>query len=239
MAIIELEDKIRADAADTLRYFADQDVTIKLISGDNHDTVAAIAERAGLQVIGSPVDARELSDSLELLGASLTAGTVFGRVPPRQRQQMVKALQQRGHVVAMTGDGVNDGLALKDADVGIAMGSGSATTRSVADLVLTDDAFATLPIVVNEGRKVINNVERVANLFVTKEVYAVLLTILISVIGSPFPFLPRQLTLIGTFSIGLPGLFLALAPEVARVRAGFLSRVLRFSVPAGLAPQRQ
>ena len=234
LAIIELEDEIRADAADTLSYFADQDVTIKVISGDNHDTVAAIAERAGLKAVGPSIDARTLSDSPDQLGASLEAGTVFGRVAPRQKQQMVKALQRRGHVVAMTGDGVNDVLALKDADLGIAMGSGSAASRSVADLVLTDDAFATLPIVVNEGRKVINNVERVANLFVTKAVYAVLLTMLIGIVGSPFPFLPRQLTLIGTFSIGLPGLFLALAPEVARVRAGFLSRVLRFSLPAGL-----
>jgi len=122
----------------------------------------------------------------------------------------------------------------KDADLGIAMGSGSAATRSVADLVLTDDAFASLPVVVNEGRKVINNVERVANLFVTKAVYAVLLTLAIGLIGSPFPFLPRQLTLIGTFSIGIPGFFLALSPEADRVRSGFLNRVLRFSIPAGL-----
>lgn len=235
LAIIELEDEIRHDAADTLRYFADQDVIIKVISGDNHDTVAAIAERAGLEAVGPPIDARTLSSSLDELGASLEAGTVFGRVAPRQKQDMVRALQQRGHVVAMTGDGVNDVLALKDADLGIAMGSGSAASRSVADLVLTDDAFATLPVVVNEGRKVINNVERVANLFVTKAVYAVLLTICVGIIGSPFPFLPRQLTLIGTFSIGVPGFFLALAPEVARVRSGFLSRVLRFSLPAGVA----
>ncbi len=235
LAIIELEDEIRHDAADTLRYFADQDVTIKVISGDNHDTVAAIAARAGLKSVGPSIDARTLSSSIDELGASLDASTVFGRVAPRQKQDMVRALQQRGHVVAMTGDGVNDVLALKDADLGIAMGSGSAASRSVADLVLTDDSFATLPVVVNEGRKVINNVERVANLFVTKAMYAVLLTILVGVAGSPFPFLPRQLTLIGSFSIGIPGFFLALAPEVARVREGFLSRVLRFSIPAGIA----
>ena len=235
MAIVELEDEIRPDAQDTLQYFADQNVTIKVISGDNPETVAAIAERAGVTMLSSPVDARDLSESRDQVGASLEAGTVFGRVAPRQKQEMVKALQERGHVVAMTGDGVNDVLALKDANLGIAMGSGSAASRSAADLVLTDNAFATLPVVVNEGRKVINNVERVANLFVTKAVYAVLLTILVGVVGSPFPFLPRQLTLIGTFSIGLPGFFLALAPEADRVRAGFLPRVLRFSLPAGIA----
>ena len=235
IAIIELEDEIRPDAQETLQYFADQDVMIKVISGDNHETVAAIAERAGVMMLSEPVDARTLSESRDEVGASLEAGTVFGRVAPRQKQEMVRALQERGHVVAMTGDGVNDVLALKDADLGIAMGSGSAASRSAADLVLTDNAFATLPVVVNEGRKVINNVERVANLFVTKAVYAVVLTALTGALASPFPFLPRQLTLIGAFSIGLPGLLLALAPEVERVRAGFLSRVLQFSIPAGLA----
>ncbi len=235
LAIIELEDEIRPDAEDTLRYFADQDVTIKVISGDNPETVAAIAERAGVTLLGPSTDARSLSESRDEVGAALEAGTVFGRVAPRQKQEMVKALQERGHVVAMTGDGVNDVLALKDADLGIAMGSGSAASRTAADLVLTDNAFSALPTVVNEGRKVINNVERVASLFVTKAVYAVLLTVLIGLAGSPFLFLPRQLTLIGAFSIGLPGLFLALAPEVERVRAGFLSRVLWFSIPAGIA----
>ncbi len=233
IAIVELRDEIRSDAADILAYFADQDVTIKVISGDNPDTVAAISERAGLQRSGPPVDARELVDDAALW-AALESSTVFGRVAPRQKQAMVQALQSQGHIVAMTGDGVNDVLALKDADLGIAMGSGSAASRAVADLVLTDNAFSSLPIVVDEGRKVINNVERVANLFVTKAFYAVLLTLLTVFAGSPFPFLPRQLTLIGTFSIGIPGFFLALAPEVNRVESGFLDRVLRFSVPAGL-----
>ncbi len=234
IAIVELCDEIRADANDILAYFADQSVTIKVISGDNPETVGAIAERAGLIANGRPIDARALVDDEGALEASLLDNDVFGRVAPRQKQAMVHALQRQGHVVAMTGDGVNDVLALKDADLGIAMGSGSAASRSVADLVLTDDSFATLPAVVAEGRKVINNVERVANLFVSKAVYAVLLTLAIGAIGSPFPFLPRQLTLIGTFSIGIPGFFLALAPEVDLVRRGFLSRVLHFSIPAGL-----
>ncbi len=233
IAIVELRDEIRPDAGEILAYFADQGVTIKVISGDSPDTVFAIAQRAGLEARGLPVDARTLPDD-DALAAALADNDVFGRVAPRQKQAMVHALQRQGHVVAMTGDGVNDVLALKDADLGIAMGSGSAATRSVADLVLTDDSFASLPVVVTEGRKVINNVERVANLFVTKAVYAVLLTLGIGILSSPFPLLPRQLTLVGTFSIGVPGFFLALAPEVGRVRDGFLGRVLRFSVPAGV-----
>ena len=235
LAIVELEDEIRPDAPEILAYFADQDVTLKVISGDNPETVAAIAERAGLELSAPPVDARSLSDDLDQMADQLENGVVFGRVAPRQKQAMVRALQHRNHVVAMTGDGVNDVLALKEADLGISMGSGSEATRSVADLVLTDDSFSSLPVVVGEGRKVINNVERVSNLFVTKAAYAVLLTFAVGLIGSPFPFLPRQLTLIGTFSIGIPGVFLALAPETDLVRPGFLRRVLWFSVPAGIA----
>ena len=234
LAIVELEDEIRPDAPEILAYFADQDVTLKVISGDNQDTVAAIADRAGLAIVGEPVDARTLPTDVDALADVLDRGTVFGRVKPQQKQDIVRALQSRGHVVAMTGDGVNDVLALKDADLGISMGSGSEATRAVADLVLTDNAFSSLPTVVNEGRKVINNVERVSNLFVTKAAYAVLLTVAVSLLNSPFPFLPRQLTLIGTFSIGVPGFFLALAPEVDLIRAGFLRRVLRFSIPAGV-----
>ncbi len=233
LAIVELEDEIRPDAPEILRYFRDNEVTLKVISGDNQDTVLAIAERAGLADDATAIDARQLSDDQDELADQIEATTVFGRVTPKQKQAMVRALQSRGHVVAMTGDGVNDVLALKDADLGISMGSGSEATRAVADLVLTDDRFASLPTVVNEGRKVINNVERVSNLFVTKTGYAVLLTLLTGILGSPFPFLPRQLTLIGTFSIGVPGFFLALAPEVDLIKPGFLGRVLRFSIPAG------
>lgn len=234
LAVVELEDEIRPDASEILAYFADQDVTLKVISGDNPDTVAAIAERSGLDVVGGPVDARELPTDLDELAEVMDAATVFGRVKPQQKQAMVRALQSRGHVVAMTGDGVNDVLALKDADLGISMGSGSEATKAVADLVLTDNAFSSLPTVVNEGRKVINNIERVSNLFITKASYAVLLTFAIGLLNSPFPFLPRQLTLVGTFGIGVPGFFLALAPEVELIRPGFLRRILWFSVPAGV-----
>ncbi|MEQ8840510.1 MAG: HAD-IC family P-type ATPase [Acidimicrobiales bacterium] len=241
VALIHLEDTVRDDAPEILAFFRDQGVDIKVISGDNAATVAAVARRAGIRfgddhgnVNGSGfMDARTLPEDQEGLADVLETTTVFGRVTPHQKRAMVHALQSRGRIVAMTGDGVNDVLALKDADMGIAMGAGSSSTRAVAQLVLLDNKFATLPRVLAEGRKVINNIERVANLFITKAAYAVLLTALVGIAGSPFPFLPRQLTLIGTFSIGVPGFFLALAPNHALVRPGFLERVLRFSLPAG------
>ena len=233
VALVHLEDTVRSDAPEILAFFREQGVTLKVISGDNPATVAAVARRAGIHGADSFVDARTLPEEPESFADALEAGTVFGRVTPHQKRAMVHALQARGRTVAMTGDGVNDVLALKDADMGIAMGSGSSSARAVAQLVLLDNKFATLPRVLAEGRRVINNIERVANLFITKAAYAVLLTALVSIVGAPFPFLPRQLTLIGTFSIGVPGFFLALAPNDALVRPGFLRRVLRFSLPAG------
>jgi cation-transporting P-type ATPase E len=234
MALVLLDDTVRPDARDILEYFVAQDVRLRVISGDSVATVVAVAERAGVPGTERHIDARELPDDPARLADIMDRTVVFGRVAPHQKRAMVQALQSRGRVVAMTGDGVNDVLALKCADMGIAMGSGSAATRAVADLVLLDDSFATLPQVLAEGRKVINNIERVANLFVTKAVYAVLIAAMIGLAQAPFPLLPRHLTLIGTFSIGIPGFFLALAPNAALVRPGFLSRVLRFSVPAGL-----
>ena len=233
VALVHLEDTVRSDAPEILAFFREQGVTLKVISGDNPATVAAVARRAGIGGADSFVDARTLPTESESFADALESGTVFGRVTPHQKRSMVHALQARGRTVAMTGDGVNDVLALKDADMGIAMGSGASSTRAVAELVLLDNKFSTLPRVLAEGRRVINNIERVANLFITKAAYAVMLTALASIIGSPFPFLPRQLTLIGTFSIGVPGFFLALAPNDALVRPGFLRRVLRFSLPAG------
>lgn len=233
VALVHLEDTVRSDAPEILAFFREQGVDLKVISGDNPATVAAVARRAGIEAAGDFVDARSLPTEQHDLAEVLERTTVFGRVTPHQKRAMVHALQSRGRTVAMTGDGVNDVLALKDADMGIAMGAGSSSTRAVAQLVLLDNRFATLPRVLAEGRRVINNIERVANLFITKAAYAVLLTALVGIAGSPFPFLPRQLTLIGTFSIGVPGFFLALAPNEALVRPGFLSRVLRFSIPAG------
>ncbi len=158
----------------------------------------------------------------------------FGRVSPVQKQRMVRALQANGHVVAMTGDGVNDVLALKDADIGIAMASGSDATRAVAQLVLVDNRFQHLPGVVAEGRRVINNIELVANLFLTKTVYATVLAVLSGVAGLAFPFLPRHLTVVSALTIGIPGFFLALAPNTHLARRGFVRRVLWFAIPAGI-----
>jgi cation-transporting P-type ATPase E len=235
LAVILLDDTVRPDAPEILRYFVEQQVQLRIISGDSVATVAAVAARAGVPRTDLAIDARTLPEDPEELAEIMATQVVFGRVTPHQKRAMVEALQSRNKVVAMTGDGVNDVLALKRADLGIAMGTGSAATRAVADLVLLDNHFSTLPTVLAEGRKVINNIERVASLFVTKAIYAVLLTAVIGLWQVPFPLLPRHLTLIGTFSIGIPGFFLALAPSTALVQPGFLRRVLRFSIPAGIA----
>jgi cation-transporting ATPase E len=234
VALVLLEEQVRPDAKETLAYFSEQGVALRVISGDNPRTVAAVATRVGLPGADAPYDARELPDDEDQLGDVLETHTVFGRVTPPQKRAMVHALQARGHVVAMTGDGVNDALALKDADIGVAMGSGAAATRAVAQLVLLDGRFATLPGVVAEGRRVIANIERSANLFVTKTVYAVVLAVSVVILNWKYPFLPRHLTIISTFTIGIPGFFLALAPNTRRYIPGFIKRVLRFCVPAGL-----
>ena len=233
-ALLLFEEQIRPDAGDALEYFAGQGVTIKVISGDNPVTVAAVAERAGVSGVGEPVDARELPEGEDELAEVLDERTVFGRVSPSQKESMVQALQSRGHVVAMTGDGVNDVLALKKADIGIAMGSGSPASKAVAELVLLDGRFSTMPGVVAEGRRVIGNIERVANLFLAKTVYATLLSIIIGLANWAFIFLPRHLTLVSGLTIGVPALVLSFAPNKQRYRPGFVKRVLKFAVPAGL-----
>jgi cation-transporting ATPase E len=233
-ALVVLEEKIRPDAPDTVAYFKSQGVIVKVISGDNPVTVGAVAERCGIDGADHPVDARTLPDDLDELAEVMDRTSVFGRVTPHQKREMVHALQARGHEVAMTGDGVNDTLALKDAEIGVAMGSGSAAARAVARFVLLDNSFAVFPSVVAEGRRVIANVERVANLFLTKTTYAFLLALAVGVAGVAFPFYPRHLTIISSLTIGIPAFFLALAPNNRRARSGFLGRVLRFAVPAGL-----
>jgi cation-transporting ATPase E len=238
-AVVVLEEKLRPDAPDTIAYFGEQGVTVIVISGDSPVTVGAVAERCGVPGAEHPVDARTLpldgdGDNLTILADVLETNRVFGRVTPQQKRAMVHALQSRGHEVAMTGDGVNDTLALKDADVGVAMGSGSPAARAVARFVLLDNSFAVFPSVVAEGRRVIANVERVANLFLTKTIYAMLLALATGLAGWTFPFLPRHLTVISSLTIGIPGFFLALAPNTKRTEPGFLARVLRFAVPAGV-----
>ncbi|WP_225845424.1 HAD-IC family P-type ATPase [Streptomyces sp. HPF1205] len=233
-ALVVLEQRLRPDAADTLRYFAEQNVQAKVISGDNAVSVGAVAGKLGLPGAQRPVDARRLPGERDAMGGALEEGSVFGRVTPRQKRDMVGALQTRGHTVAMTGDGVNDVLALKDADIGVAMGSGSEATRAVAQIVLLDNSFATLPSVVAEGRRVIGNITRVATLFLTKTVFSVLLALLVVLWQLPYPFLPRHLTLLSTLTIGVPAFFLALAPNKERARPRFVRRVLRYSAPAGV-----
>ncbi|MCL2454607.1 MAG: HAD-IC family P-type ATPase [Micrococcales bacterium] len=240
VALVVLDQKVRPDAKDTLDYFASQDVALKVISGDHAASVGAVAASLGLPGGDAPVDARTLPDDQEALAEALEQGAVFGRVTPEQKRAMVGALQSKGHTVAMTGDGVNDVLALKDADIGVAMGAGSPATRSVAQIVLLDNKFATLPYVVSEGRRVIGNIERVSTLFLTKTAYSVLLALMIGIPGLigfdplPYPFYPRHVTITGWFTIGLPAFVLSLAPNNERAQPGFVNRVIRRAIPAGV-----
>ncbi len=242
VALVVLEQRVRSDARDTLDYFAEQHVAVKVISGDNAVSVGAVAGSLGLQ--GQTMDARELPDDPDALADTMATHTTFGRVRPDQKRAMVHALQSRDHTVAMTGDGVNDVLALKDADIGVAMGSGSPASRAVAQIVLLDNKFATLPYVVGEGRRVIGNIERVSNLFLTKTVYSVLLALLVGVAGlvsrwvhtDPllYPFQPIHVTIAAWFTIGIPAFVLSLAPNNERAKTGFVRRVMTAALPAGI-----
>ena len=240
VGIVVLAEELRPDAKDTLDYFAQQKVRVRVISGDNPATVGAIATRAGLgRPDGEPLviaDARDLPDDLlsdEFQKAVITTD-VFGRVTPEQKRAMVQALQADGHCVAMTGDGVNDALALKDADLGIAMGNGAQATKAVAQLVLVDSKFSVLPGVVAEGRRIIANMERVSALFLAKTVYAAVIVFACAILALQYPFLPRHFTYIDAFTIGIPAFFLALAPNSRRYVPGFLKRTLALAVPAGV-----
>jgi cation-transporting ATPase E len=227
-ALVIINQQLRDDAAETVSYFLAQEVGLKVISGDEASTVGAIAGKAGIPGADRPVDARATDPVTAVETAS-----VFGRVNPDQKQDMVDALRKDGHTVAMTGDGVNDVLALKRADLGIAMGSGSAATRAVAQIVLMDSKWSSLPSVVAEGRRILGNIERVSAVFLTKSMYALLLAVLVGLTAVPFPFLPRHLTLISALTIGIPGFFLALMPNSERFRPGFFRRVMVFAVPCG------
>lgn len=233
VALLAFRERIRPDAAETLAYFAEEGVQVRVISGDNPQTAAAIARAVGLDA-DDGFDARELPDDDDELRAVLERHLVLGRVTPQQKRRIVQALQAAGHTVAMTGDGVNDALAIKEADIGIAMNSGAAATKAVARLVLLDGQFSRLPGVVAEGRKVIANIERVSMIFLTKTAYATLLAITFGVLLQPFPFLPRQLSLSDGLMIGIPAFFLALLPNLRRYVPGFLRRSLLFAVPAGI-----
>ncbi|MFD7526984.1 HAD-IC family P-type ATPase [Streptomyces sp. NPDC059849] len=233
-ALVVLEQRLRPDAAATLAYFDDQRVAAKVISGDNAVSVGAVAGKLGLPGAEHTMDARRMPTDADEMATAMEENAVFGRVTPQQKRDMVAALQSRGHTVAMTGDGVNDVLALKDADIGVAMGSGSEATRAVAQIVLLNNSFATLPSVVAEGRRVIGNITRVATLFLTKTVYSVLLAVLVVCTQVDYPFLPRHLTLLSTLTIGIPAFFLALAPNKERAHPHFVRRVMRYAIPSGV-----
>ena len=233
-AILTLREKVRPDAHNTLAYFAEQGVAVRIISGDHPNTVAAVAYEAGLRDFGAPVDGRTLPQGIGELADLLETHQIFGRVTPEQKRDMIKALQSRNHVVAMTGDGVNDALALKHADLGIAMGTGAAITKAASRLVLLDGQFATLPGVVAEGRRVIANIERISRLFLTKTAWAMSISVIFGLALWKFPWLPRQLSAVDGFTIGLPSFALALLPNPRRYQPGFLKRSLVFCIPAGV-----
>ena len=233
VAIVTLSERVKSDVAATVAYFGTQGVELKVVSGDNPTTVAAVARRAGVAVIGVTDASRADEDDDSTIVNAAATSNVFGRVGPHQKAGLVSGLQADGHTVAMIGDGVNDLLALKRADVGIAMGQGSPAARAVAQFVLLDGQFEALPAVVAEGRRVIANIERVARLFLTKTTYAFTLALATGVARLPFPFLPRQLSLVAALTIGIPGFLLALETNDTRSQPGFVRRVLTSAVPAG------
>ena len=233
IGIALINDKIRAEAPQTLRYFADQKVDVKIISGDNPVTVSNVAKRAGVKNWDKYVDATTLTDD-GLIDEAMEKYTVFGRVTPAQKKKFVLSLKSKGHTVAMTGDGVNDVLALKEADCSIAMAQGSDAARNVSQLVLLDSNFASMPKVVLEGRRNINNIQRSATLFIVKTLFSILLAVLFIFVSAHYPFRPIQYTLINAFTIGIPSFILALEPNKERIKGIFIFNILRDSVPAGL-----
>lgn len=237
IALVRCSERIRDDARKTLKWFREQGVRCRVISGDNPTTVAAVAAKVGLTGDRKPaaMDARKLPEDINELAKVLENVDVLGRVLPHQKKAIVQALHTQGHVVAMTGDGVNDTLALKEADLGVAMGNAAPAAKAVAQVVLVDSRFAHLPDVVARGRQVMANMERVAGLFLVKTVYSALISAGVVLLALHFPYLPRHITYIGSLTIGIPAFLLALAPNTRRYIPGFLKRVVRFAVPSGFA----
>ena len=237
VALVRCSERIREDARKTLEWFREQGVRCRVISGDNPTTVVAVAAKVGLTGDSKPVamDARKLPEDINELAKVLENVDVLGRVLPHQKKAIVQALHTQGHVVAMTGDGVNDTLALKEADLGVAMGNAAPAAKAVAQVVLVDSRFSHLPDVVARGRQVMANMERVAGLFLVKTVYSALISAGVVLLALHFPYLPRHITYIGSLTIGIPAFLLALAPNTRRYIPGFLKRVVRFAVPSGFA----
>lgn len=234
LALIIISDQIRPEAADTFAYFKEQEVAIKVISGDNPVTVSNIAVKAGLEGAEHYIDARNLPEEFGELCMEVEKYTVFGRVKPEQKQNIIKAFQANKNVVGMVGDGVNDVLALKDADCGIAMAAGSDAAKQVAHIVLLDSNFASMVNIVGEGRTIISNIERVSALYLTKTIYSILLCVIFILLQEPYPFIPNQLSWISGTAIGVPSFLLTLEQNQQAVSRGFLRQVLRISLPAAL-----
>ncbi|MBT1175500.1 HAD-IC family P-type ATPase [Bifidobacterium sp. LC6] len=237
VALVLCAEQVRADAEQTLAWFREQGVRCRVISGDNPVTVGAIARKVKLTGERAPVamDACKLPEDVDELARVLENVDVLGRVLPNQKKAIVEALHAQGHVVAMTGDGVNDALAIKEADLGIAMGNAASATKAVAQVVLVDSKFSHLPDVVARGRQVMANMERVASLFLVKTVYSALISLGVVLTQIPYPYLPRHITYIGALTIGMPAFVLALAPNTRRYIPGFLKRVVKFALPGGIA----
>lgn len=234
IAFIIINDKIRKQAKETLKYFKEQGVNIKIISGDNVLTVSNVAKAAGLDNADNCIDATTLENDEDLKQAAQKY-SVFGRVTPQQKKKLIVALKDQGHTVAMTGDGVNDVLALKEADCSVAMASGSDAARNVSQLVLLNSCFDSMPKVVAEGRRSINNIQRSASLFLVKTLYSLLLSILFIFINMPYPFMPIQMTLISMFTIGIPSFILALEPNNERIKGNFFINIISKSIPAAIS----
>lgn len=231
LALVILSEELRSDAAEIISYFERQSVSVKIISGDSPTTVAAIGSTLGIAGVDKVIDMSTVTDVTPEIASE---HTIFGRVSPTQKRQIVERLQEQGHNVAMTGDGVNDIPSLKKANIGIAMNTATPATKAVAQVVLLDDNFARLPDVVAEGRRVVANMERVSSLFLTKTIYAALFAVVVGIFLLPFPLLPRHFTLVDSLTIGIPGFFLSFRHASDPIKPGYLNRVLRFSIPAGL-----
>jgi cation-transporting ATPase E len=233
LALVLLTNRIRPEAPDTFAYFASQGVAIKVISGDNPATVSDVARRAGIAGAEKFVDANTLETEEDFLHA-VEEYTVFGRVTPDKKRSLIRALKKQKHTVAMTGDGVNDVLAMKEADCGIAMASGAQAASQVARLVLLDNDFSAMPSIVGEGRRVINNIQRAATLFLVKNIFSLGLSLLTLLTEMPYPLIPLHLSVISALTIGVPSFFLAMEPNYERVNGRFLAGVLRRAFPGGL-----
>lgn len=232
LATLIISDNLRENARTTFGYFAKQDVQLKVISGDHPLTVSKIAQKAGIKNAETFIDMSSLDEPIDY-NALVNHTTVFGRVTPKQKESLIHALKA-DHTVCMTGDGVNDVLALREADIGVAMANGSSAARAASDVILLDSDFARMQNVLNEGRRVINNIERVASMYLVKTIYSLILAVIFMIIASPYPFEPVQLTPINALTVGIPSFFLALKPSYERIKGDFLNNILRVSLPGAL-----